>query len=181
MTRRAAALLPWLLLVACSGSTPPRSEQLSNVLLGPEHSQWLVGPIVRMSTHEEVDAFLALRDDAAAAAFVDAYWARRGAAVRQLFERRAEEADRRFSEGGYTGRRTDRGTIFVLHGEPQEIKFEPAEFVNEPPTEVWYYRTNEPGLNGKAPAGVYRFAKQGELTVFYQRRIRRSNENEPIR
>jgi GWxTD domain-containing protein len=170
-----------LLAFGCGGSQAPSDEQLGNIRLGPEYSQWLVGPIVRMSSHEEVDGYLALRDDAAAAAFIDAYWARRGAAVRRLFEQRSEEADRRFSEGGYVGRRTHRGAIFVIHGEPNEIRFEPAEFIDEPSLEVWYYKTSEVGLNGKAPTGVYRFAKQGELTVFYQRRVRRSNQEEPIR
>lgn len=178
---RAAALGGLLLACACAGSAPPSDEQLSNIRLGPEYSQWLVGPIVRMSSHDEVDGYLALREDAAAAAFIDAYWARRGAAVRRLFDERAEEADRRFSEGGYAGRRTDRGAIFVLHGEPKEIKFEPAEFIDEPASEVWLYETTELGLNGKPPMSVYRYAKLGELTVFYQRRVRRSNQYEPIR
>jgi GWxTD domain-containing protein len=178
---RAAALVGLLLACACSSGAPPPDEQLSNVRLGPEYSQWLVGAIVRMSSREEVDGYLALRDDASAAAFIDAYWARRGAAVRRLIDQRAEEADRRFSEGGYAGRRTDRGAIFVLHGEPKEIQFEPAEFIDEPATEVWRYETSELGLNGKPPMGVYRFAKVGDLTVFYQRRVRRSNQDEPIR
>jgi GWxTD domain-containing protein len=178
---RAPALVGLLLAFGCGGAPPPSDVELSNIRLGPAYSQWLVGPIVRMSTREEVDGYLALRDDASAAAFIEAYWQRRGAAVRRLFEQRAEEADRRFSEGGYAGRRTDRGAIFILHGEPKEIKFEPAEFRDEPAPEVWLYESSEIGLNGKVAASVYRFAKLGELTVFYQRRVRRSNQYEPIR
>ncbi len=178
---RIAALLLLAALTACAGSTVPSGERLSNVRLGPEHSQWLIGPIVRMSSHEEVDAYLALTDDAAAVAFIEAYWARRGEAARRLFEARAGEADQRFAEAGYAGRRTDRGTIYVLHGQPQRVEFQAPEFVDEPPLEVWFYQTSTPGLGGKQPAGVYRFAKQGELTVFYQRRVRRGDEFDPIR
>jgi GWxTD domain-containing protein len=179
--RRAVALALVALAAACGGSTPPSNEQLSNVVLGPEYSQWLIGPIVRMSTREEVQGYMALTNDAAAAAFIENYWARRGELRRRTFERRAQEADHRFAEGGYAGRRTDRGTIYVLHGEPKEVKFEPPEFVDEPPVEVWYYESTEPGLNGMTPSDVYRFAKYGDLTVFYKRRMHRSDELDPIR
>jgi GWxTD domain-containing protein len=178
---RCAALLLLAVLAACGGSTPPSGEQLSNVRLGPEYSQWLVGPIVRMSSREEVDAYLALSDDATAAAFIEAYWARRGEAARRLFEARAAETDVRFAEAGYAGRRTDRGTIYILHGPPDRAAFEAPEFIDEPPLEVWYYEGSTRGLGGKPPAGAYRFAKQGELTRFYQQRVRRRNEFDPIR
>ena len=178
--RRVVALALMALAVACGVSAPPSNELLSNVRLGPEYSQWLIGPIVRMSSREEVQGYLALTDDAAAAAFIQAYWARRGELLRRSFERRAQEADHRFAEAGYAGRRTDRGTIYVLHGEPKEVKFDPPEFVDDPPVEVWYYESTEPGLNGKTPSDVYRFAKYDDLTVFYKRRMHRSDEIDPI-
>jgi len=178
---RGAALAAALLAAACAGAAPPAPEQLSNVRLGPEYSQWLIGPIVRMSTREEVEQYLALTDDAAAAAFIEAYWARRGELARRIFEKRADEADHRFAEAGYAGRRTDRGTVYILHGEPKEVKFMPPDFVGEPPVEVWRYETTEPGLNGKPPSGVYSFAKYDDLTVFYRHRVRRVDELDPIR
>jgi GWxTD domain-containing protein len=155
---------------------------LTNPYVGLEYSQWLVGPVAHLATTGEVERYLALRDDAAAAEFIAAFWARRdpapelpGNPVRELFERRAEEADRRFSEAGYRGRRTDRGAIFIVYGEPQETRFDVAEFADDPPIEAWTYGPDSaPGLNGRPPAPEYRFAKYGDLTTFHRTlRLRR--------
>jgi GWxTD domain-containing protein len=167
-----ASAMAVALALGCAGAPPPPVEELTNIRLGPEYSQWLVGPIVRMSTREEVEQYQALTDDAAAQAFIEAYWQRRGPAFRRLFETRAAEADTRFSEAGFSGRRTDRGTIYVLHGAAKDVRFETPQFVGEPTLEVWTYDTADLGLGGKPPSGEYRFAKIGDLTVFYQRRMR---------
>lgn len=174
--RRALAGLSLAGTLACSSVPPPTSPELSNVRLGPEYSQWLIGPIARLSTREEVDAFLGLADDAAAASFIEAYWGRRGEPVRRAFEARAGEADRRFTEAGYAGRRTDRGTIFVLYGEPREIRFESSRYVGLPPYEVWEYEPGVKSLDGRPVAKQYRFAKRDDLTVFYHPQTRRRPE-----
>jgi GWxTD domain-containing protein len=151
------------------------AADLANPFLGPEHSVWLVGPIAGLATAAEIEGFLALRDDAAAAAFVEEFWRRRdpdpgqpGNPARELFGRRAVEADRRWSEAGLGGRRTDRGTIFVLYGEPSETRFDIAPRAEDPPLEVWVYDAEAPpGLDGRRPPGLVRFAKYGEVTTFY--------------
>ena len=99
-----------LLVGACgeAGSTRTMAD-LTNPFLGPDWSAWLVGPISRLTTPEETQAFLALKDDAAAAAFAESFWKKRGAAVQQAYAERALNADRLYSEGGYLGHRTDRG------------------------------------------------------------------------
>ena len=168
-------------LAACGGATsPPRTAaELTNPLLSPERSQFLVGAVARMATPEEVETYLGLADDTAAAAFEEAFWQRRdpdaaraGNPVRELFDRRAAEADRRFTEAGYRGRRSDRGTIFVLHGEPEKVDFEINPRAGEPPLEVWTYaRDAVLGLDGRRPAESYRFIKRGDLTVHYQRPV----------
>ena len=167
--------------LACGGgaSAPRAAAELTNPRLSPEHSQWLVGAAGRMATAEEVQAFLRLADDAAATAFEESFWERRdpdttrpGNPVRELFERRATEADRRFSEAGYRGRRTARGTYYVLYGEPEKIDFAVNPRAGEPPLEVWTYpREAAAGLDGRRPAASYRFVKQGDLTVLYQRPV----------
>lgn len=146
-----------------------------NPFLGPGYTQWLVGPISRLATPTEMDAYLALRDDAAAAAFIEDFWQRRDPAparpdnpLRETFEERAAEADRRYSESGYPGRRTDRGTTYILFGEPEETDHEISPHPDDPPVEVWRYPDDaEPGLSGEHPAGSYRFIKRGDLTTFY--------------
>ena len=167
------------LLVAGCGSggaaTPHHAADLNNTYLSPALSQWLIGAVSRMATAEEVQAYLALRDDTAATAFIEQFWARRdpdpsraGNPLRDLFAQREKDADRRFSEAGYLGRRTDRGRIYVLYGEPVKIDFEINPQQGNPPVERWSYGVDaQPGLDRRHPAPVYRFVKNGDLTVFY--------------
>ena len=168
-----AALLAAATLAAPAGARD--AIDLLNLTLEPDLAGWLVGANSRLATKEEEREFLALADDAAARAFIERFWERRdpdperaGNPVREVAERRAAEADRRFSEPGAAGRRTDRGTILVLHGEPKEIEHEPGDFKGEPPVEVWTYpKGSAPGLDGKKPEARYRFVTRGEATVFY--------------
>jgi len=135
------------LLVAGCGSggatTPHRAADLNNTYLSPALSQWLIGAVSRMATAEEAQAYLALRDDAAATTFIEQFWARRdpdpsraGNPLRDLFEQREKDADRRFSEAGYLGRRTDRGRTYVLYGEPKKIDFEINPREGNPPVRI---------------------------------------------
>ena len=114
----AAAVLAWGAACSSSGTgTGHRSAvDLTNPGLGPDYSQWLVGAISRLATPEEIQAYLALADDAAAEQFIREFWQRRdpspdrpGNALLEAYERRGEEADRQFTESGYLGRRTARG------------------------------------------------------------------------
>lgn len=181
-TRKTTALLALgvlgVLIVAlagCGGAPVRRSTDLTNPFLGPEYTGWLIGPIARLATQEEIDAFLALTDDTQAALFVDAFWDKRdgngalpGNPIRKGFEDRAAEADRAFSEAGYRGRRTDRGAVFILYGPPKKVDYEVGPVQGDPTLEVWNYDETSPsGLDGRRPASVYRFVKRGDLTVTY--------------
>ncbi len=172
------AALSVLGLAGCgSGGTaaPRQPGELTNLRLGPDYSHWLLGPVARMATPEEIEAFRSLEDDYAALELVEAFWARRDPDPatranegRQVFERRVQEADRRYGEAGVLGRRTPRGTIHVLYGEPASIDFE-IPLDEGAPIEVWTYSQDAPvGLDGRQPAPVYRFRKQGDLTLPYQ-------------
>ena len=161
---------------------PPRQELL-NVLLSPELSQWLVGPIYFIATPSERQQFLRLEDDVAAEQFIDAFWRRRdpepelfGNEVRRLYEERAEEADRRFRERVRRGRTTDRGVIYTLYGEPEAIEFDTSLNPREPDLEVWIYSGDAPpGLDGEAPRKRYYFAeKDGQTVLHTPRATRRS-------
>ncbi len=174
----AAALLAPLFTLGCGSggaATPHRAADLNNTYLSPALSQWLIGAVSRMATAEEVQAYLALRDDAAATAFIEQFWARRdpdparaGNPLLDLFSQREKDADRRFSEAGYLGRRTDRGRTYVLYGEPVKIDFEINPREGNPPVERWSYGVDaQPGLDRRHPAPIYRFVKNGDLTVFY--------------
>jgi GWxTD domain-containing protein len=177
--RNLAVLFALALVLAygagCAGAPARSATDLTNPFLGPEYTGWLIGPIARLATPEELQAFQALTTDEQAQAFVEAFWAKRtgsadqfGNTVRQVFEKRAAEADRAFSESGYRGRRTDRGAVYILYGPPKKTDYEVSPTPGENPLEVWMYdETSPPGLDGKKPAGLYRFIKRGDLTVTY--------------
>ncbi len=165
-----------LLVPGCASDRPPATlAGLTNPALGPEYSQWLIGPIARLATVDEVKEYLKLGDDGAAQRFIDAFWERRNPRpglpnhARQLFDQRCQEADKRYSEAGYPGRRTDRGAIFVIYGPPADERMEIAGRAEDPPRELWTYKPPlEPGLNGRPPQAEYRFVKRGDLTVLWQ-------------
>jgi GWxTD domain-containing protein len=179
MDKRLTALpLLLLLAAACAGGGGASSRSLAdltNPALGPEFSVWLAGAASRIATPEEVQAYLALRDDAAAQAFVESFWQKRdpapdkpGNPLRETFEERSAAADRSYSEAGFLGRRTDRGAIYVLYGRPTKVDFEVSPTQEGSPVEVWTYDASSPsGLDARRPAGVYRFIKRGDLTVTY--------------
>lgn len=177
MARTGAAVLVLILAIAC-GSAPPRTRRaadLTNPFLGPEHSSWLIGPIGLIANPDEIEVYLALTDDAQAAQFIEQFWAQRdpnsdkpGNPLREAFDKRSAEADRMFTEAGYRGRRTDRGTIFVVYGPPSTTDFEISPSRDEPAIEAWTYNSTTPaGLDGRKPAALYRFIKRGDLTVTY--------------
>jgi GWxTD domain-containing protein len=164
-----AFLLLALLAAGCGGGGAPRSAvDLTNPFLGPDWSAWLVGPISRLATPEEIQTFLALKDDGAAATFAESFWSKRGKALLEAFEERSAVADRLYSEAGYNGRRTDRGTVYVLYGRPEKVGFAVSPRPGDSPIEVWTYGANAPsGLDGKRPNSTYSFMKRGDLTVTY--------------
>lgn len=183
LPRRGWAWLPVLSLVAAlgcaaAGTTARRfdTSALINPRLSPRYAQYLVGPLARVASDAELDAFLALADDAAAEDFLERFWAARdpnpqrpGNPFRDLYEQRAAEADKRFSQAAYLGRRTDRGTIWILHGPPDETDFEPNPTGYGELVEVWRYsgETARVNLNQRLPDAIYRFLQREDLKVFY--------------
>jgi GWxTD domain-containing protein len=151
------------------------AEELFQPFLDGELSQWLVGPIGRLASEDEITEYLRLKTADEAKTFIDAFWARRdsdpgkdGNPVRELYETRAAEADKQFSEAAVPGRRTDRGTIHILYGTPESVDHEEFQDVSGPDVERWRYsKKAEPGLDGRRPEKEYRFAKVGDLTEFY--------------
>jgi len=192
---RALALAAVLMAGACaSGQQQVQSAAaVTNPSLGPEYSTWMVGPVARLATPQEVSSYLALNDDAAAQEFIRQFWQRRNprpdGSVNQIlatFERRAAVADRLYGEAGLPGHQTPRGTIYVLYGKPHKIEFDDPPRRGEAAIEVWIYgppdgKKTAPmpvpvpilgedtgiDLDGKQPAERYRFIKRGEMTVPY--------------
>ena len=166
---------------AAGKNKKPRTEDIINIYLDVGYSQWLVGPLYYMANEGERAEFLALTNDEGAEAFVREFWKRRdpepeifGNPVLDLFERRREVADRRYRERAVLGRRTDRGAIFILHGEPALIEFDTSTNPREPDLEIWSYPKNAPeGLSGVEPKRHYFFAEKDGRTVLYTPRSSR--------
>lgn len=192
MNRLRVLALGLLILTVAGGSSAQKFKQfdrldVTNLLLGPEYSQWLVGPIAHIASEAERNEYLSLADDAAAEQFIDAFWQQRPEA-QKLFDRRAEQADKRYTEGTFVGSRTDRGTIFVLYGEPESTEYEEHRNIEDPDVERWVYlKSADEGLDGKKPRRQYRFAKEGDVTEFFvntgvdKRRRRLEQRLEPTR
>lgn len=180
--KRGLLLLALALLASgCGGGGAATRSQLEliNPALGPDYSSWMAGAAARIATPEEINEYITLGDDEQAAAFIERFWqkhnptpAKPGNPLRQAFESRLAAADSHYSEAGQIGRRTDRGVIYVLYGLPKKIDHEVSPVRNGPPLEVWTYGVEAPsGLDGQHPNPVYRFIKNGDLTVLYKSRI----------
>lgn len=163
----ALAVAPGL---ALEGAPPP--EAISNFLLSPGYSRWLVGPIYFMASEEEKRRFMELADDAAAERFIERFWQRRdpngkrpGNALRTLFERRRESADVLYDEPPVLGHQTDRGVVFVLFGEPGDNRIETSIDVDRAPQEVWTYDQPPQGLDGKPGRTRYAFALRTDGSI----------------
>ena len=190
---RSVSRLLWLTVAVAffAAGAPARAatkvytaDELFQPFLEGELSHWLVGPIGRLASEDEITAYLRLKTTEEANQFIDAFWAKRdpdpsqpGNAVLDLFTKRAAEADKKFSEAAVAGRRTDRGTIHVLYGEPESVEFEEFRDVSGPDVELWRYsKKAEAGLDGRRPEKEYRFAKLGDLTRFYGSREKAEEE-----
>jgi GWxTD domain-containing protein len=109
-----------------------------------------------MMKQEKLD-WSSVRTDAEAKAFIDLFWARRDPTpdtpvneLRQQFEARIADADKRLTVGGTPGSQTDRGLVYVLLGEPSQTvnkldRPHPADtsltqFKRPTNVETWIYR-----------------------------------------
>lgn len=171
----AAALLAAVSVSPAAGakSKALEKEDLINVLLSPGLAQWLVGPISRLANDDEIEAYLAISNDVEASAFIEKFWQDRvdpanpwpGRRVQDTFDRRAESADRLFTEGASVGRRTDRGTLYILYGAPNKSGFVKDERARGELVEVWIYDQARRGLDGSHPERRYYFVKRDGVTV----------------
>lgn len=139
-------------------------DDLINPFLGPGYASWLVGPVGQLADEEERTLYLLLESDDQAAAFVDEFWSRRDSGLRRQFDLRATEADKRYSESGRLGRRTDRGMVYILFGDPEKTEWEEHRDIDDPDVQLWTYaKSAAKGLNGRKPARRYRFARDGDV------------------
>ncbi len=109
------------------------------------YQQWADKEVAWIASKRELTEFAQLVDDAEKEAFIEQFWQRRDptpTTPRNEFKeehyRRLEYADQNFREG-VSGRRTDRGRVYVLHGEPDRIDTMSPDRMTEPDTQIWTY------------------------------------------
>jgi GWxTD domain-containing protein len=97
--------------------------------LSPDRAEWGNGPVQFLMTKEEIAQWKAIKDDAAADAFVALFWARRDPTpatprneLREQFEQRVAAADTSFKSDRKRGALTDRGKALILYGQPRKME-----------------------------------------------------------
>jgi GWxTD domain-containing protein len=83
-------------------------------------------------TKNEAAQWKGVKTDDAAKSFIDAFWARRGAAFKTEFEQRIKYADEHFAEGRKKGSMTDRGRVLMTLGGPAKVMKAPVAITQAP-------------------------------------------------
>ena len=139
------------LFLAAAPAGPPK--------LPERYKKWLDEEVVYIITPVEREVFLKLRTDRERDLFVDAFWKHRDPnsgtsenAFKTEHYRRLAYANQYLGrDAPFPGWRTDRGRMYVLLGEPQEIQ----RFIARPglcDCEVWFYQEK---TDQTLPAGFY--------------------------
>ncbi len=122
--------------------------------LPERYRKWLEEEVVYIITAKEREIFLQLNTDRERDIFIDAFWKQRDPypntpenEFKKEHYRRLNYANRIFGRGTPTpGWRTEKGRIYIILGEPNQIE----KYENETeiiPTEIWFYQ-------GKADLGL---------------------------
>lgn len=97
--------------------------------LSPENTAWGRGPVQWLMTAQEQAAWKAIDNDAAAADFIELFWARRDPTpgtpkneYKDDFDLRVASADKNFTSSRTRGSMGDRGKVLILFGSPSKVQ-----------------------------------------------------------
>jgi len=152
--------------------------------LGPGVTDWLNDEVADIITPEERRAFLELSTNEERDQFTELFWQRRNPdpespinTAKEEHYRRLAYADERFSSG-IPGRKTDRGRIYIIWGQPDEIESHPTGGAYQRPIEqgggessaypweVWRYRHLE-GIGQNIEIEFVDTTSSGEYHIAY--------------
>lgn len=136
-------LFPTVLTLSLLAAPAGAAEKLDK-----DSKKWLEG-VAAIILPEEEKFFRDLKAKEDRAEFQKIFWARRDPDLETAdnefkveYQKAVAEADRRFKAGSAPGSSTDCGRVFILLGEPAEVKKQPREegAVGPRQPEVWTYR-----------------------------------------
>ena len=147
-TRALVAAWSVLLFAASFFAVPLGADQKAVKLqLSEAHRKWLEEEVVYIITGTEREVFLNLKSDRERELFIEAFWKQRDPTVgtpendvKTEHYRRIAYANRVLGrDTSRPGWRTDRGRIYIILGEPQDIeRYEGKSSTYD--TEVWFYQ-----------------------------------------
>lgn len=167
-----ATLAAWSPKVLHRGATPQTKKASANP---SKYEKWLDQDVVYIITPLERARFKKLKTDSDRDKFIEQFWERRSPdpgstvnAYKQEHCRRIAYANQHFAFGSKAGWRTDRGSVLIVYGPPDEIDSHPK---GEPyPYENWKYRY----LAGIGENAVFVFADRshtGDLKLIRQPKL----------
>jgi len=153
-----AAIAAVFLLAAAAFSSP--AQQLSE-----RFKKWLDEEVVYIATPVERDVFLKLRDDRERDTFIEAFWKHRDPNPATAENEFRTEHERRLAYANSVlgratprpGWKTDRGRVYILLGEPNDIQRSEGR-TGTADAEIWFYQ-------GQTDVGL----PPGFNVVFYKR------------
>jgi GWxTD domain-containing protein len=105
-----------------------------------------------IASPEDVDAFAKLTTADARREFLAKFWTRiensetvRTGMTRMIYLQRVQTANQRYRAFGREGWRTDRGRVYIMYGEPDEVQRFPNS-QDSKPYEIWNYHQIEGGV-----------------------------------
>jgi len=163
-----------VLLAAAAIGAPPASGQRPEAKLPVTYRAWLEDEVAYIIAPVEREVFLKLGSDRERDLFIDAFWKQRDPTpgtpeneFKKEHARRLAHADRYLGrDSPRPGRRTDRGRIYIILGEPQDTQM----FVGKSSTydtEVWFYQgKTDLGLPAGFNIVFFKEGGQGEYRLY---------------
>ncbi|MGZ5556392.1 MAG: GWxTD domain-containing protein, partial [Candidatus Aminicenantales bacterium] len=173
--KRALRILAAIMLasLALSGVTMAAGPH-ADVKLPEVYQRWLEDEVVYIITPQEREVFLKLRSDRERDLFIEAFWKQRdptpGTPANEFkteHYRRIAHADRYLGrDAPRPGRRTDRGRIYIILGEPMDTqRYIGKSSVYD--TEVWFYQGKvDLGLPAGFNVVFFKEAGHGEFRLY---------------
>src|SRR5687768_7557164 len=135
--------------------------------LSNQYVEFGKGPATHIMTKEDLAAWKNIKDDAAAQAFIDLFWAKRDPSpgtpineFRDEFDARVKYADDNFTRQRTKGSMSDRGKVLIIMGAPNRVQrsgTEPAMTIQTPGSAPTTIDSAEPvtGVQTYSPKQVW--------------------------